>query len=182
MLEKYAAVQEGSINEQGMGTGLEILGHDDFQEYMESEMGEVPATDQTEYKSKDVPYIFCEWSESAVFKGKTAYSIAEFDRLIKEADTTHAAKKEEGIKKYGSWQAMYDLDDPEYTPFLGYDKVKFTLVMPDGRMFTERQDIGDGDGGVVDFLRSSDIYREISYPAGHYPARTGIRTRRTSNP
>ncbi|MCI8527364.1 MAG: hypothetical protein HFF17_15950, partial [Oscillospiraceae bacterium] len=33
--------------------------------------------------------------------------------------------------------------------------------MPDGRTFTERQDIGDGDGGVLDFLSQYDAYREI---------------------
>ncbi len=41
------------------------------------------------------------------------------------------------------------------------EKVKFTVVMPDGRTFTERQDIGDGDGGVLDFLSQDDAYREI---------------------
>ena len=38
---------------------------------------------------------------------------------------------------YGTWQKWYDADDPEYNAFLGYDKVKFTLVMPDGRTFIQ---------------------------------------------
>jgi len=65
------------------------------------------------------------------------------------------------MAKYGTWQKWYDANDPEYNAFLGYDKVKFTLVMPDGRTFTERQDIGDGDGGVLDFLNQYGKYREI---------------------
>ena len=49
----------------------------------------------------------------------------------------------------------------KFSQFLGYDKTQFTLVLPDGRTFTERQDIGDGDGGLLDFLRQYEDYREI---------------------
>lgn len=34
----------------------------------------------------------------------------------------------------------------------GYAKTKFTINMPDGTTYSERQDIGDGYGGVVDCL------------------------------
>lgn len=113
------------------------------------------------YPPHELPYIFCEWSESGVFQDKTAYSLQEFDRLMKQADDEHVAGKTAAIAKYGTWQKWYDANDPEYNAFLGYDKVKFTLVMPDGQKFTERQDIGDGDGGVLDFLSQYDEYREI---------------------
>ncbi len=113
------------------------------------------------YPPRELPYIFCEWSESIVFQDKTAYSLSEFDRLMKQTDDEYVAKKAAAMAKYGTWQKWYDADDPEYSAFLSYDKVKFTLVMPDGRTFTERQDIGDGDGGVLDFLSQYDAYREI---------------------
>ena len=113
------------------------------------------------YLPRELPYIFCEWSESIVFQDKTAYSLSEFDRLMKQADDEYVTQKAAAMAKYGTWQKWYDADDPEYSAFLGYDKVKFTLVMPDGRTFTERQDIGDGDGGVLDFLGLYDKYREI---------------------
>nr|WP_325299438.1 LPD25 domain-containing protein [uncultured Dysosmobacter sp.] len=113
------------------------------------------------YPPRELPYIFCEWSESGVFQDKTAYSLSEFDRLMKQTDDEYVAKKAAAMAKYGTWQKWYDADDPEYNAFLSYDKVKFTLVMPDGRTFTERQDIGDGDGGVLDFLSQYDKYREI---------------------
>ncbi len=113
------------------------------------------------YPPHELPYIFCEWSESGVFQDKTAYTLHEFDRLMKQADDEYVAGKTAAMAKYGTWQKWYDANDPEYNAFLGYDKVKFTLVMPDGRTFTERQDIGDGDGGVLDFLSQYDAYREI---------------------
>ena len=113
------------------------------------------------YPPRELPYIFCEWSESVVFQDKTAYSLQEFDRLMKQADDEYIAGRTAAMAKYGTWQKWYDANDPEYNAFLGYDKVKFTLVMPDGRTFSERQDIGDGDGGVLDFLNQYDKYREI---------------------
>ena len=113
------------------------------------------------YPPRELPYIFCEWSESGAFQDKTAYTLQEFDRLMKQADDEYIAGRTAAMEKYGTWQKWYDANDPEYNAFLGYDKVKFTLVMPDGRTFTERQDIGDGDGGVLDFLSQYDAYREI---------------------
>ena len=113
------------------------------------------------YPPHELPYIFCEWSESVVFQDKTAYTLQEFDRLMKQADDEYVAGKTAAMAKYGTWQKWYDANDPEYNAFLGYDKVKFTLVMPDGQTFTERQDIGDGDGGVLDFLNQYGKYREI---------------------
>ena len=120
----------------------------------------VEASEPT-YPPHELPYIFCEWSESIVFQDKAAYSLQEFDRLMKQADDEYVAGKTAAMAKYGTWQKWYDANDPEYNAFLGYDKVKFTLVMPDGQTFTERQDIGDGDGGVLDFLNQYDKYREI---------------------
>ena len=120
----------------------------------------VEASEPT-YPPHELPYIFCEWSESIVFQDKTAYSLQEFDRLMKQADDEYVAGKTAAMAKYGTWQKWYDANDPEYRAFWGYDKVKFTLVMPDGQTFTERQDIGDGDGGVLDFLGLYDKYREI---------------------
>ena len=43
----------------------------------------------------------------------------------------------------------------------GYAKTKFIINMPDGTRYTERQDIGDGDGGVIDFLRQYDNYKNL---------------------
>ena len=107
------------------------------------------------------PYIFCEWSESPVFEDGKRYGIREFDTLMKQADEEQVAGAKAALEKYGTWQAWYESDDPENARFLGYDKVKFTVVMPDGTTYTERQDIGDGDGGVLDFLAQYPKYQDI---------------------
>lgn len=122
---------------------------------------DVQANNEPVYPPRDVPYIFCEWSESAVFQDKTTYPLRKFDRLMKQADDEYVAGKTAAMEKYGTFQAWDDANDPEYARFLGYEKVKFTLVMPDGRTFTERQDIGDGCGGVLDFLSRYTAYRGI---------------------
>ena len=113
------------------------------------------------YPVGDTPVIFCEWSEHTAFEDEKIYSIYEFDRLMKQADDEYVAGKNAGMEKYGTWQKWYDSKDPELSQFLSYNKVKFTLVLPDGRTFTERQDVGDGDGGVLDFLGQYEKYRDI---------------------
>ena len=108
------------------------------------------------------PYIYCEWSESPVFADKSRYSVGEFDALMRQADAERVAGSQAALEKYGgNWQAWYDADDPENAQYLGYDKVKFTVVMPDGTTYTERQDIGDGDGGVLDFLAKYPQYQNV---------------------
>ena len=119
------------------------------------------ATVENPYEPDSVPYIFCEWSESPVFEDGKRYSIYEFDRLMKQADDEQVAGKNAALKKYGTWEDWYEADDPENARFLGYDKTKFTIVMPDGQTYTERQDIGDGDGGVLDFLSRYPQYQSI---------------------
>lgn len=108
-----------------------------------------------------VPVILCEWSESRVFENGKTYSIDEFDSLMQKADDEHVAGKKAAIEKYGTQEKWYEANDPEYDRFLGYEKVKFTLKMPDGRTFTERQDIGDGYGGVIDFFSRFPSYESI---------------------
>ncbi len=112
--------------------------------------------------TSELPTIKCEWSESPVFDDGKIYSVAEFDRLMKQADDERVAGKATAVKKYGSPEAWYNSDiEDEYTQYYGYDKVNFTLNMPDGTTFTERQDIGDGDGGVIDFLKRYPTYNAI---------------------
>lgn len=109
-----------------------------------------------------LPTITCEWSESPVFEDGKIYSVAEFDRLMKQADDERMSGKAAAVKKYGSQEAWYNSNaQDEFTQYYGYDKVKFTLNMPNGTTFTERQDIGDGYGGVIDFLKRYPVYNAI---------------------
>ena len=108
------------------------------------------------------PTITCEWSETNYFEDGKTYSVAEFDTLMEQADSEMVAGAKAAIEKYGSAKAWYEADaDDEFSQFMGYDKVKFTINMPDGQTITERQDAGDGYGGVIDFLKRYSIYSSI---------------------
>ncbi|MBE6035570.1 MAG: hypothetical protein E7222_12870 [Clostridiales bacterium] len=106
------------------------------------------------------PYIRCIWTESNVFKDNTAYSVADFDRIMREADLEHVRERAKFMELYGTAENWEEQDETTYYHYLGYDKVKFEVVLKDGTSFEERQDIGDGYGGVIDFL--SEI--SLRYP------------------
>ncbi len=65
------------------------------------------------------------------------------------------------IKKYGTEQRWIESKDPEFDEFSGYDKVSFVIVLPDGVRVWGRQDVGDGYGGLLDYLRQNEKYRDI---------------------
>lgn len=115
-----------------------------------------------------VPYVVCEWSESAAFEDGRKYTIEEFDRLLKQADDEHLAGQHAMIVKYGSRDAWYDTNVKEDYRYWGYDKVKFNIVMPDGRQYTERYDVGDGYGGLIDFLQSFQTYEKLAEELEEY--------------
>ncbi|MEE0265319.1 MAG: YodL domain-containing protein [Acutalibacteraceae bacterium] len=104
------------------------------------------------------PTITCEWSEHTAFESGKTYSIFEFDELMEKADREWRENRQKEIDKYGSVSKALEADDVYHQ---GYAKTKFTLNMPDGSSYTERQDIGDGDGGVIDFLKQYATYKDI---------------------
>ena len=113
--------------------------------------------------SLPLPTVTCEWSESPVFEDGKTYSIAEYDRLMKQADAEWIRERQKEIDTYGN-----DIDEI-YEAYnrgeisavhQGYAKTKFTINMSGGRTITERQDIGDGFGGLIDFLQETP-YRSI---------------------
>lgn len=105
--------------------------------------------------------VRCEWSESDVFEDGKVYPLAEFDRLMKEADDAYIAGRARTLEKYGSWDKVFQAKDAKAALYAGYDKTKFTVLMPDGRAYTERQDIGDGYGGMIDYLSHFSTYEQI---------------------
>ena len=105
--------------------------------------------------------VRCEWSESDVFEDGKVYPLAEFDRLMRKADEDFVSGRESIEQKYGSLENAFDAGYEEAYQYAGYNKTKFTLLLPDGRTFTERQDIGDGDGGLLDFLSQYPAYNDI---------------------
>lgn len=104
--------------------------------------------------------ITCDMSESVAFETGKTYSVSEFDSIMLHEDKEKKRVFDECKEKYGNyenWRDAYD-KDPQNVPYpSAYEKVRFTINFPDGRTLSERQDIGDGNGGVIDFLRKFDI-------------------------
>ena len=105
-----------------------------------------------------LPYVICNWSENAAFEGGKKYTIEEFDRLMKELDSAQVDGYNRMIEKYGTTEAWINSGDDLH--FMGYDKTKFTVFFKDGTTLTDRQDIGDGDGGLIDHLKLLNIGEE----------------------
>lgn len=113
-------------------------------------------------QSNDIT-ITCEWSEHSAFENGKTYSVADFDRIMKSADDEWVRLRQYEQDVYGDMDAIYKAyEDGEIDGVhQGYAKTKFTINMPDGTKYTLRQDIGDGDGGVIDFLRQYDNYKNL---------------------
>lgn len=104
-------------------------------------------------KDSQITTITCEWSEHPAFEDGKKYSVLEFDELMRKTDKEWCVGQKEELDRYGSFDAAYESGEAKY---LGYRKVKFTVNLPEGNLpssITERQDIGDGYGGVIDFFK-----------------------------
>lgn len=104
-----------------------------------------------------LPVIKCEWSEHSAFEEGKIYKVSEFDSLMKQLDDEWSANRAAEIEKYGSPQNAIDNDGV----YQGYAKTKFTIDLGNGQTYTERQDIGDGIGGVIDFLKQYPQYKNV---------------------
>ena len=113
---------------------------------------------EDELLQTNIPTITCEWSEDIAFEGGKTYSVSEFDELMEKADREWKENRQKEIDKYGSVSKALDSGNAHHQ---GYGKTKFTINMPDGTKYTERQDIGDGDGGVISFLSRYPKYNDI---------------------
>lgn len=116
------------------------------------------------YKSDTSPTITCEWSESSAFEDSKTYTIAEFDSIMKQADDDWIKQRQYEIDTYGNdIDKIYEAYEKGEISGIhqGYAKTKFNVNMPDGTIHTFRQDIGDGDGGVIDFLKQYPQYSEV---------------------
>lgn len=130
----------------------------------ENEIVPINEPEQTESVQEIIrPTITCDWSESPVFENGKTYSVSEFDKLMKNADDEWVEQRQLEIEEYGSENAVAEayrngeLDNIH----LGYEKTKFIINMPNGTKYTERQDIGDGIGGVIDFFEQYSQYSAV---------------------
>ena len=155
-----------------------------------------------EVQNEEVPFpnVLVEWSESSLFEGGKTYTVAEYDKLLHDADLSRYAKAQELIEKYGSFSAWLESDDQ--TELAGYDKTKVTVTFKDGTEFIDRHDIGDGIGGLLEHIalypeladkmpelreaagREEDKtpyqlvihYKQDTYRQGHYESKLSYRT------
>lgn len=130
----------------------------------ENEIVPINEPEQTESVQEIIrPTITCDWSESPVFENGKTYSVSEFDKLMKNADDEWVEQRQLEIEEYGSENAVAEayrngeLDNIH----LGYEKTKFIVNMPNGTIHTFRQNIGDGNGGIIDFLNQYPQYSGV---------------------
>lgn len=98
--------------------------------------------------------ITCNYSVSLGFESGKTYSVSEFDATMKRLDDERSNNRKENLEKYGSRAAWRRQDLKSYITNRGNDKTSFTINLNDGTQETLRQDIGNGDGGVIDFVKS----------------------------
>lgn len=105
-----------------------------------------------------LPIVQCEWSEAYGFDDGKFYTLKEYDDLMRAADTDFVKGREEAKAKYETEENFENTNAPEDCKYVGYRKNKFTVNFGEGHEVTERQDIGDGDGGIIDhFEKTSNL-------------------------
>ena len=131
---------------------------------------------KAEYDEKKIPYVIMFSSESPVFPSENkVYTVKEFNELILQADKEFHNRKKYAEKKYGSADNYWDLENEGKLPEedkgiqFGYDKTNFKFfnipnpANPEDTFSYEpsRYDIGDGNGSVFDYVRSTCSHDEF---------------------
>ena len=129
-----------------------------------------------EYDEKKIPYIVMFSSESPVFPTENkVYTVKEFNELLLKADSEFHNRREYAEKKYGSADNYWELESEDRLPEedkgiqFGYDKTNFKFfnipnpANPEDTFSYEpsRYDIGDGNGSVFDYVRSTCSHDEF---------------------
>lgn len=98
--------------------------------------------------------VYCEWSEHDAFEEGKVYSVFEFDRLMEQADTEWIELRQQEREQYGedAFEELYKRNLPQHQT---YAKTKYTVFVPGMTELTLHQDIGDGLGGMIDFVRTT---------------------------
>lgn len=113
-----------------------------------------------ELKRQDVPRVTCRLSEHPLFEEGQVYLVSEFDDMVRQADEDWRQKQKDYLKKYGDVDEILMSDDTEAQRYVGYAKVVFQVVAANWQ-FEERQDIGDGFDGMLDFLKETSCRHSV---------------------
>lgn len=101
-----------------------------------------------------LPVVQCEWSEAYGFDDGKFYTLKEYDDLMRTADTDFVNGREAARAKYETEEDFENTTNPEDRMYVGYRKNKFTVDFGEGHTVTERQDIGDGEGGIIEHFEN----------------------------
>lgn len=119
----------------------EFMQHSDNEFYINKEQ-----LDRALEQYQDIlPIVQCEFG----FDEGKFYTLKEYDDLMCAADTEFIQGQETARAKYETMEAFENTTNPEDRQYVGYRKNKFTINFGEGHEVTERQDIGDGGGGVI---------------------------------
>lgn len=109
-----------------------------------------------EEKNPLFPTVQCRLSESSAFEEGKFYTVSEFDAMMEREDQLFCEKKQELIQKYQDFDGVVQAVNEGILPessigYLGCHKVDF-IIQTENQRIEERQDIGDGDGSLLEFL------------------------------
>lgn len=131
---------------------------------------------KAEYEEKKIPYVVMFSSESPKFPSENkVYTVTEFNEILLQADSEFHNRKKYAEEKYGSADNYWDLERDDKLPEedkgiqFGYDKTNFKFFNipnpnnPEDTFSYEpsRYDIGDGNGSVFDYVRSTCSHDEF---------------------
>lgn len=100
------------------------------------------------------PVVKCEWSEAKDFEDGKYYTLKEYDDMMRTTDNEFCATREQIKARYDTEEAFYNTTNSEEYRYTGYEKNKYTVDFGDGRTVTERQDIGDDEGGIMEHFKN----------------------------
>ncbi|MCQ2596540.1 MAG: YifB family Mg chelatase-like AAA ATPase [Treponema sp.] len=129
-----------------------------------------------QYEEEKIPYVVMFSSESPIFPSENrVYTVKEFNDLLTKADSDFHNRKKYAEEKYGSADNYWDLERDDKLPEedkgiqFGYDKTNFKFFNipnpnnPEDTFSYEpsRYDIGDGNGSVFDYVRTTCSHDEF---------------------
>lgn len=113
---------------------------------------------QTAFEQREsfFPTVQCRLSESFAFEEGKIYTVSEFNSMMELEDHLFLEKKLDLLQKYKDFDGVAKAIVEDGLPgnslgYMGYHKVDFIIQMENQRI-EERQDIGDGDGSLLEFL------------------------------
>lgn len=136
-----------------------VASPDDWKQFVTDRLAEVDYL-------QNPPTITCEWTESKHFEDGKTYGLAEFSDKMGEVDAAHYKGYREAMAFYQDDTTAFwnDVENgtSQYAEFATpYEKTSFTINIPNIGAYTDRQDIGDGDGTAITHLAQIESFKSL---------------------